>query len=224
MGFGDFVEKVFDSGGDLQGRRDRDREAELKRQVEADRIKRLNEAKKKQLGILGAREQEAKSQLIERGEETGLAIDQELKSLTSQIGFRAGEARKITAGSVSNQGLLRSSLAGERLGEVSQRELQQKTGATIGAEQRKQTAGLAVTRTINALADQRAALSERINAAKRQQEITLASTFDISKLESDFQTQLSNIRLDQAKQTALIGSIGSLLGDLATIGIVQAGA
>lgn len=185
-----------------------------KAQLEAERQRRLNE--------LGFQEAFARDMLESSTKEAANAIDLQLLEMTKELGYNAGLARQQEAGQAAAKGLLRSSFGNRAIGDVTQRELQQQNILQGQAAQQKVDVSEATRKMLNDISTRRQQMADELNQAELNQIDEIRSSFDLNDIQMQMEQQIAAIEQNAANRSAMMGMIGGLIGNLATIGMVGA--
>lgn len=177
----------------------------------------LSAEREKRLKDLRDIENQLRGELVRRTEDVGTAIDEELNQLTQEVGFNTAQAQRTVAGQQAGRGLLRSSFTGERAGEVAQRGLQAQSQLEAQARQRRFATQEAARKAIGDIAVQREILADRIRQADEDALRSINEQFNIQTLRNNFEREITQLEIDQANKAAIIGNVGSLLGDVTNI-------
>lgn len=172
----------------------------------------LENAREQRLQNLSAQESQMGAELATRTSNVNQAIDNELKQLTADLGYRSDQARQTVAGNAADRGLLRSSLAGEQIGEVSKQQLQEKAGLEAQNRAKKLGASQAAVDAVNEIGKQRQALSDQIREANLEQLQTINEQFSMQSIRNNFEKQLTEMDIDAATKAGLLGALGGIVG------------
>jgi len=203
---------------DVQRRADELRRQEEARRREQERLRVLRAEQSRRLDELQVQEEEVRGRLQERTAETETAIDQELAALTGQVGFEAGQARRAIAGQEAGRGLLRSSIAGERFGQVAQQELQSRIGLQGEARRKRFEVQEATRKTLDDIALRRQTLADNIRQAETVQQLQIDRAFNFAELEGGFNAALQELQLQSQQQAAIAGALGGVFSNLVQLG------
>lgn len=211
-GIRDFIGQVRAKGEE----RARAEEDAVRRRKEEE--ERLRQEREKRITELRSAENELRGHLVSQVGEVGKNIDLELQELTAQVGFRAGEARQDLGAGASERGLLRSSFALKRAGDVENAFLEQRGTLKAEANRKYRAVTGAAQKTLNDIAVRRDELARRIQESERAALSQLANEFRMTDLRTQFETEISTMQMDAKAKAALMNSFSSIFTNLTALG------
>lgn len=204
------------AGAEIFGRK---KEAGLSLPNDPDKIDytELEEARRKRLENLSAQEVEQYKQLGQRTSATQQAIDEELRVLTSDLGYNSDRLRGDVAGMSADRGMLRSTFANEQIGEVNKQQLQEQASLETQARGRKQATTQAAVDAVNEIQKQRQSLADQLREADLEHIQNINEQFSMQSIRNKFESQLADMEIDAADKAMLLGALGSIGGSFAGI-------
>jgi hypothetical protein len=198
-----------------------DKDQAAARQAEEDRKRKERERQQQSVEQLFQKEDEARQRVRQSAVEAGEAIDVQEDLLSDAVGFNTGEAKRVIGGQFSARNLLRSSIASRGFGEVEKVAREKQAAIKTRAETRRLAVAETARRTFNVLAQEREDLQRRIEQQEKITELKINQAFDVGKIESDFQSHITQLQISEANRAALVGGVADLLRNLTALGFSQ---
>lgn len=145
------------------------------------------------------------------------AIQKQLDELLKETGFQADQARMQIGGAASQRGLGRSSFAQQGIGDVSLREMEQKSNQRLQAAESTSRVNRAVEEQRKGIERRREEmeLNKDLSEVDKAEDIKFA--FDRQKVQQEFEFEIQKMEMDARDKSLFQGLVGDALGSIATI-------
>jgi len=163
------------------------------------------------------RESRAIADLDKGRERFNAAVDAQLAELLEETGFQADRARETVGGAASARGVGRSTFAQESIGEVSLKELEQKSSQRLRAAESRSQIEKSVTDTKKGIERKREAIQRSRDLTQLDKAEDIKFAFDKQELQQNFEKELVQMKLDARDHSLFVGLVGDALGSVAKV-------